>query len=124
MTCETYTHIRMQVTPFKYNKKQLALVIFLEIYWVSQLTWLQNENRAHLMTFLTFCLLFFSFFSASSAGLNVGSDSYLSCLKKKTIILNQRFWQHRSNNVCKRQNCTMRKFLSEPRKRPVCAPRV
>ncbi|CAH3187440.1 unnamed protein product, partial [Porites evermanni] len=39
------------------------------------------------------------FFSASSAGLNVGSDSYLSCLKKKTIILNQRFWQHRSNNA-------------------------
>ncbi|CAH3138371.1 unnamed protein product, partial [Porites lobata] len=39
------------------------------------------------------------FFSASSAGLNVGSDFHPSCLKKKkTIILNQRFWQHRSYN--------------------------
>ena len=53
-----YTHIRIQLTPFKYNKKEkkIGIKIFLEIYWVSQ-TWLQNENQAHLMTFLTFCLL-------------------------------------------------------------------
>lgn len=94
-----YTHIRIQLTPFKYNKKkQLGIKIFFEIYWVSQLTCLQNENQAHLMTFLTFCLLSSAFSALHLLGSTWAQILIHLVFKKKTIILNQRFWQHRSNN--------------------------
>ena len=78
-----YTHIRIQLTPFKYNKKNnLVLNIFRDILGVSADVVLKWKSSTFDDIF-NFLFAFFSFFSASSAGLNVGSDSHPSCLKKK-----------------------------------------
>ena len=80
-----YTHIRMQFTPFIFNKKN-NLVIFLgDILSVSADVVATRKSGIHLIKYITvlflpFCLPFFSFCIASSAGLNVGSDAHLSCL--------------------------------------------